>query len=276
MVRPAFFIDGKRAPRGPKRGHYLLRKNDGTESIARLKTVFFLKPIPRVIIDRLVIIGGMIGAFLGVAAAYINRGLFGSRPKGIARYGLTGAVTIATVAVSLVLAMFFNLTLRWLDIGVARQFTSETAGFSIMTPVSLTETTRSTETAAGKIEIRAFSGERNGAAYTVGYSVYPHELVAQSDPAAVLAASRDGMISSLGGVLVTDKEVTVAGNPGREFEVTSKTQDGSPFASKSFLLLVGDRLYQVLVITPKGGAISAKMNDFIRSFTPMEIKTRTP
>ncbi|MCX7040860.1 MAG: hypothetical protein NT005_17215 [Spirochaetes bacterium] len=295
---PVLMIDGKKAPRGRKRGEYLLTKNDGTQSIARLKTVFFLEPTPQVIIDDRVItlaeplkwfqwvwismplalpvLGGAIGALVGVVAGYVNLGLFRSRLKEIVKYGLTAVVTIASVIASSGLATLFTLGVRWLDIGAAQEFKSEVAGFSIMSPVGLKETTQPIETDAGTIELRSFSGARNGTAYAVMCSVLPEKLLAQDPPATILDRALEGIASSVEGVIVAENEIAVAGNLGREVEAKGKGKDGSQYALKTLLVLVENHLYQVLVVTPQGTAFSKKMTDFIRSFTLLDTKPRAP
>jgi hypothetical protein len=295
---PVLLIDGKKALRGRKRGEYLLTKNDGTQSMARLKTVFFLEPIPQVIIDdhvitlaeplkwfqwvwislplALAVLGGAIGALIGVLAAYVNRGLFRSKLKDIAKYGLTGGVTIASAIAALGLATLLNFGFGWLDIGAAQQFKSETAGFSIMSPVPLKETTQPAETNAGTIEFHSFAGQRGGTGYTVAYTVLPENLLAQDPPATILTRAREGAVSNLGGVIADSGETTIAGNPGLEFRIEYKEKDGSPYTFKALLVLVENRLYQVVVVTPQGTAANRKVVDFIRSFTPLDTKPRTP
>ena len=123
------FVDGQPAPKGPKRGQLLLRRNDGTEVVARLRGGF-VDPIPEIIIDGktvavaeplrwyqwgwaglplvLLILGGALGAI----GAFINGRIFRSALPGIAKYVVTAMVFAGSVILFLLLASILDLNTR--------------------------------------------------------------------------------------------------------------------------------------------------------------------
>lgn len=122
--------DGERAPKGPKRGTYLLTRDDGTSAVARLKTsAFMVDPVPAMEIDGqrfhavrplrwyemvwiglpvlLIFVGGALGAVVGAVAASASATVFRSDRPAAVRYGLTGGLSILSVIVYIVLASVF-------------------------------------------------------------------------------------------------------------------------------------------------------------------------
>jgi hypothetical protein len=110
-----------------------------------------------------------------------------------------------------------------------------------------------------------FVAEHGQQAWLVGYSDYPEATVKASDPATMLAGARDGAVANANGQLVSDVEVTLNGYPGREFSA-AVTQNGQEFVLRQRVYMVGNRLYQVLVLVPKGEEDSPEVEAFFQSF----------
>lgn len=128
---PKLLVDGQPAPKGPKRGQLLLRRNDGTEVIAQLRSTNFIDPIPQIIVDgqtiriaeplewyqwlwagipvALVFVGGLLGGLCGGIATVINGRVFRSEMNSLAKYVLTGVVSVVAVIAYFVAAILFNL-----------------------------------------------------------------------------------------------------------------------------------------------------------------------
>lgn len=127
---PKLLIDGQRAPKGAKRGQYLLRRSsDGREVVASFKSVF-PDPIPLLIVDGqtmrlaeplawyqwlfaafpllLLFIGGALGGFLGALGTMINASLFRSSLPTAARYALSALVGLVSFAVFIAIAAQFQ------------------------------------------------------------------------------------------------------------------------------------------------------------------------
>ena len=119
---PRLLQNGERAPKGTKRGTFALRRDDGAESVARLRpSVLGLDPVPAVEIDGtrydvvkrfawyeliwlglpvlLVFQGGAIGAILGIMAMSWNARVFRSDRPALVRYALTAGISILAVEI---------------------------------------------------------------------------------------------------------------------------------------------------------------------------------
>jgi len=120
------FVDGRPATPGPKRGQFLLHRNDGWQVVASFKGGF-PDPIPMLVVNGqairlaqplawyewiwiglpllLLFLGGAIGGALGGAAMAVNAQLFRSQPNPAARYLLSGMVSAACVGIWLAIAV---------------------------------------------------------------------------------------------------------------------------------------------------------------------------
>lgn len=122
--------NGERAPKGARRGTWLLRRDDGGDATARLQpSLFGVDPVPLLDIDGrrieiarplrwyeivwlalpllLIFVGGAIGAIVGLVAGGINASIFRSSRSTAARYLLTAGVSILSLVVWLVIAVVF-------------------------------------------------------------------------------------------------------------------------------------------------------------------------
>ena len=120
-------VNGKPAPKGPRRGQMLLKKNDGTEMVTAWQASALGFDIPKLVVDGqviefvtplkwsellwsslpilLVFIGGALGAIAGAIAFNVNTKIFRADLNEIAKYALTALVSIATVVIYVVLAI---------------------------------------------------------------------------------------------------------------------------------------------------------------------------
>lgn len=147
------------------------------------------------------------------------------------------------------------------------EFSSENGGFAISTPLTLEESVQSVDTAVGPIEIHTFTGENRNAAYVVAYSDYPAEMVSQVDPTMLLDGSRDGAVQNVNGTLVSEETLDLNGNPGRSLVIDATTDTGEDATVNARLYLVENRLYQVLVVVPKGKEEGVDIAGFLNSFS---------
>ncbi len=130
---PRLMLDGQPASKGPKRGQLLIRRNDGIDVIAQLRSVF-IDPIPQLTVDGktiriaaplpwhvwlwgglpilLLFLGGALGGGLGVAAMMINGRVFRTDMHGALKFAITGAISLVTVLVFFTLAIVLNLAFR--------------------------------------------------------------------------------------------------------------------------------------------------------------------
>jgi hypothetical protein len=122
-------INGQPAPKGKKRGEYLLRRDDGRESTIQLKS-FFLDPVPQVVWAGntirlaealtwyqwawsavpiiLVFLGGAIGGAVGSIGVTLNVQILRSEMSGVLRYGGTALISIGAFVTYAVCALLFR------------------------------------------------------------------------------------------------------------------------------------------------------------------------
>jgi hypothetical protein len=130
---PKLMIDGQPAARAQKRGHFLLRRNDGVEVVARMRNVF-VDPIPKVIIEGqtiqiaeslkwyewlwicaplfLMIVGGAIGGAIGGLTVAVNGRIFRSDMGDTVKYLVTGAITAGAVIGYFMLAIVLAILIQ--------------------------------------------------------------------------------------------------------------------------------------------------------------------
>ena len=126
---PRVLTDGQPAPKGKKRGQYLLRCDDGRESVAELKG-FFLDPVPQVLWAGkkitlaeplkwyqwiwsavpivLVFLGGAIGGAIGFVGTTLNVQILRSDMNGLLRYGGTALISVGAFVTYTVLVLLFR------------------------------------------------------------------------------------------------------------------------------------------------------------------------
>jgi hypothetical protein len=148
-----------------------------------------------------------------------------------------------------------------------QSFTSEEGAFSVVSPLSLQESSQSIDTQLGPIEVHFFMGEDANRAFMVGYSDYPQDFVDQSDPQVMLDGAVNGAVSNVNGELVSEVKIHLSDRyPGREIVVTAMVDNNQEGTLKGRLFLVNNRLYQIMSIAPSDNLNVQEMDDFINSF----------
>ncbi len=130
---PKLLIDGQPAPKAAKARDYVLRRSDGSEVKVQLRGIW-VDPIPQIMVDgkpiqvteplqwyqwvwagrplALIFVGGLLGGLMGGLAITINGRLFRSELNGLAKYLLTGLVSVGALVGYFILAILFNLLIR--------------------------------------------------------------------------------------------------------------------------------------------------------------------
>ncbi len=123
---PKLLINGHLPPKGPKRGQMLLHRNDGREIIASWKPQFMGLDVPRLVVDGtivnvaeplkwyvwawcalpaiLIVSGGAVGALSGAVGSILNLLIIRSPLPGLAKFLLTGLVSLFSFIAFVVLA----------------------------------------------------------------------------------------------------------------------------------------------------------------------------
>ncbi len=148
----------------------------------------------------------------------------------------------------------------------SKEFRSQEGKFSVMAPLSLEEGDQTVSTQIGQIVAHLFVGEATDIAYVVSYADYPEEFVTQSNSDLMLDGASNGAVSNVNGKLVIQNVISLQNYPGREIVADVKSPDGTDGTMKGRLYLVGNRLYQVIVIATKGKVEVTKIDSFLNSF----------
>ncbi len=147
-----------------------------------------------------------------------------------------------------------------------RTFTGPDGDFAIDMPGDPQSSTSTSDTDVGQVSMNMFTVRVGNDEYIVAFSDYPAELIAAKSVQDFMNDVRDNALNNTSGKLITEQNIELNGYPGRYLNV--KSPDGNGIA-EARLYLVGNRLYQVFVATPKEEAGSADSQRFLNSFTLM-------
>ncbi len=143
---------------------------------------------------------------------------------------------------------------------------SEEGSFSASMPGRPTKTTQTVQTVAGKIDLHMYIVERNlgRIAFFVGFS----DLPAVGNMDGVLTGCVDGVVKSVNGTIETQYDIKVAGYPGRHITFHG-TAAGQALVGHTRVLLVDNRLYQLLVLGLPNEIQQPDVERFFESFQPL-------
>jgi len=147
-----------------------------------------------------------------------------------------------------------------------KEFKSEAGRFAVLTSAPLREESKTLETEAGKTELHLFTGQLNDLALVIGYSDYPPEAAPPGYAEKMLDGARKGLVGNTKGRLVSETNISLSGYPGRELVIEVWNEDRPPATFKGRLFMVKNRLYQVMVVAPRGKAGDQVIDDFLQSF----------
>lgn len=130
LTGPKIMQNNQPAPKGEKRGTFLLTQDDGTQVTASLKQANFLDPLPNIVIGEevypvaepvpwywwfwaalpfgLVAVGGLLGGLVGGTAAIINTRLVRREITAPLKFLLLGGISLTAVGVYFSLAVLVN------------------------------------------------------------------------------------------------------------------------------------------------------------------------
>jgi hypothetical protein len=151
-----------------------------------------------------------------------------------------------------------------------QDFTSKEGKFSVAFPGKPKEATKEADSAAGKLTFTRFTYEDGDTGLLVIYCDYPPQLRKQKGAEKILDDARDGCVEKAKGKLADENKRTIGKEkePGRELLI-QLPDEGKPYF-RSRMYLVGDRLYQVIVVGPEKYAKGKDADAFLDSFKLVE------
>lgn len=143
-------------------------------------------------------------------------------------------------------------------------FTSAAGKFSVSMPGTPKEQKMEVPSPIGAIQFYLFTGRDRNYEFVASYNDYPASVVSQGNVEKMLDGARDGAVGNINGKLQSEKKITLKNFPGREIHVL--TPDGKA-ALKYRIYLVGNRLYQVGIVSTNPFQETEKTNQFFESFS---------
>jgi hypothetical protein len=130
---------------------------------------------------------------------------------------------------------------------------SSADGFSVDFPGTPTLHTEEINTPTGKYMLHRYSLSTL-AEYGVIYADYPDKIEGDEEKNRVLNNGAQAAAENVHSELLSLKEITVDGNPGRL--LSERMRDGASMYAK--MVLVGSRLYQVAATLPRPGVVNSE------------------
>jgi hypothetical protein len=138
-------------------------------------------------------------------------------------------------------------------------FSPEGGGFSVQMPRTPEEQSKVLDTPAGPLKLNMYLCKAGNWVYMVGYT--EHEKLG-GDAEEILDGARNGAVKIGNSKLISEDSISLDGNPGRDLRM--EAPNGLRMRVK--IILAGNRLYQVGVVTPKNDSYSPRIEKFLTSF----------
>lgn len=159
-----------------------------------------------------------------------------------------------------VIAAILTWTVAWSPTWV--EFRPQGAHYRVLMPGKPEVETISLPLGDGRtIQMHQAALEKDKASFFTSHVDYPQDMINSAPPDQLLANVRDG--SAKGHKLLSDKRVTMAGKPGREYVILRSEE---PVYTLTRSVLVGNRLFQLLVVSRDGVDKNPDIVKFVESF----------
>jgi hypothetical protein len=148
-----------------------------------------------------------------------------------------------------------------------KEFNSSEGAFSVLVPGTPKEQTINVNIEGTPIDCHFFMLEQKDMVYLVAYADYPEALIHGRALDAILDGARDGAVANCKGRLLGESTISLNQYLGRELKIESPDGEST---MKARIFMVGRRLYQVEVATPKEKDFSKNIGKFLDSFKLLE------
>jgi hypothetical protein len=136
------------------------------------------------------------------------------------------------------------------------KFSSSEGRFAVLMPGQPLREEQSKDTRAGKVVMRFFTVGSEKGLFIVAYADYQIGEARQE-----LNANRDSFLKGMKATLVSESDIKLRENPGREIRA-----ERDQLSIRSRIYLVGKRYYQLIAITPATLPGSLEADKFLTSF----------
>ncbi len=141
-------------------------------------------------------------------------------------------------------------------------FHNEEGRFTVLFPGEPERKLEQVQTPIGTLELVMYNAGSKKTGFIVGYADYPQEMIDNSSVDKMLDGARDGAVANVEGELVSEKVLDFYSNQAREIEVKVPKQG----TIKARLILIGNRLYQVMAISQSKSILEERSPEFFDSF----------
>ncbi|MDP8246587.1 MAG: hypothetical protein P9M00_00445 [Candidatus Tritonobacter lacicola] len=147
---------------------------------------------------------------------------------------------------------------------VWQEVQSHEGGFIVAMPGSAEETKDDVKTEGGVITVTQFEVRQNqqGVVYNTSYTVYPGNYFGELSPEEVLTSVITNVVEAMKGPLISSRDIEVDGHPGKGYQF--EIPDG--YTAQATICFANNRLYQNLVIIPKGRTAPPSVSKYFDSF----------
>jgi hypothetical protein len=144
------------------------------------------------------------------------------------------------------------------------KFSSAEGRFSILLPTEKPLREEQTkETSAGKVVMHFFTAGSEKGLFIIAYADYQMSAAKQE-----LDANRDSFLRGMKATLVSESDIKLQDNPGREIRA-----ERDRLSIRSRIYLVGKRYYQMIAITPATLPGNLEADRFLASFELQTART---
>lgn len=153
-------------------------------------------------------------------------------------------------------------SIKWED------FSSAKAGFSALMTGEVDESTQTNASILGAVTTYIYQSATDKASFTISYTQmpWPEDALTSSEVDQVLDEGVEGAKQNVYNVVDIDKkDISLDGHPGKEFEFAG-TYEGMDVHYTGRVYMVGNELYQILVVSESGAVSDTDTKKFLDSF----------
>ncbi|MCA1558386.1 MAG: hypothetical protein LC731_07600 [Acidobacteria bacterium] len=136
------------------------------------------------------------------------------------------------------------------------KFSSPEGRFTVLMPLEPKMEEESKDTSVGRVVMRFFTAGSEKGIFVVAYADY-----SVCDAKRELDANRDSFLRGMKATLVSESDIKLQDNPGREIKAVRDN-----LSIRSRIYLVGRRYYQIMAITPATLPANLEADKFFASF----------
>ncbi len=142
------------------------------------------------------------------------------------------------------------------------RFTTDVGGFSVMLPTGVSNETDVVETKLGELEYVMYKARSKYSQFLIAYTDYPPDYIDDSNPADLLVGAAKGAAANINGKLTKEESFLHNDIAVREVHVKGPNR----VHMRCRVMLVGNRLYQVMALSNRRHVGDSKVDEVLESF----------